>query len=62
MLNRINSYQVVHGRRNEDTVGNLEISPGGGQDQDVVAVDELGEDSNTVFEPAKPLDSIIDRT
>ena len=50
MLNRKNSYQVVHGRRNEDTVGNLEISPGGRQNQNVVAVNEFWEDSDGVIE------------
>ena len=32
----------------------LEVSACGGEDEDIVAVDELGEDSNAVLEPDKP--------
>ena len=32
----------------------LEVSASSGEDEDVVAVDELGEDSNAVLEPDKP--------
>ena len=32
----------------------LEVSASSGEDEDIVAVDELGEDSNAVLEPDKP--------
>ena len=32
----------------------LEVSASSGEDEDVVAVDELGEDSNAVLKPDKP--------
>ena len=32
----------------------LEVSASSGEDEDVVAVDELGEDSDAVLEPDKP--------
>ena len=55
--------QVVDSRRHHAAVGDLavsslsswphlEVPPRGGQDQDVVAIDELGEDPDCVFKPS----------
>jgi hypothetical protein len=43
--------QVVDVLRDEDPVGHLEVPAGGGQDEDPVAVDELGEDADRIREP-----------
>ena len=43
--------QIVDALGQQRAVGHVEIAPGGRQDQDAVAVDELGKDADGVVEP-----------
>ena len=46
------AYQVLDIFRDQGSIGQVEVATGGWQDEDAVAIDELGEDADRVVKPS----------